>query len=233
MQNKDSMEMNLWSLQCLYDSTATDRPHTYAFVNHLIPLETDKLTTGEMTAATGIISLQRCFRGFNHHRYIPATIFSASFRDIRVVQVWHDREDPDSLHVRRSPIMSFLQGAKANQNDWMTLLCWFMGDQLENTMPHRDSKSGKSELSEVTKHELESNPDINNSGSNSSVSDAPDEVLNDHEDETGSAIQTTPTVERNTSRAMGWILSVRHKLLAYGRFLLGTGRTRTPTREGK
>lgn len=155
MQYQDSKDLNLWSLQSIYESVATDRPHAHAFVNHVIPLENDKLTTGEMAAATGIISSQRCFRRFNHHRYVPATISSASFRDIRVVQVWHGRENPNSLHVRRSPIMNFIQGAKANEDDWITFLCWFMGDQLEHTMPNHDSKSGKSEAGKVTQYELE------------------------------------------------------------------------------
>jgi hypothetical protein len=129
-----------------------------------------------------------------------------------------------------------MQGAKVNQDDWITLLCWFMGDQLENTMPDHDTKSGKDEPSEVTQHELESNlsngnPDIDNSGSNSSVGNAPDEALNEHQDETGSAIQITPAVEQSPRRVMKWISGMRLKLLAYGRSV--TGRTRTPTREGK
>ncbi|KAK3295338.1 uncharacterized protein B0H64DRAFT_301272, partial [Chaetomium fimeti] len=139
IQDTDSKDMDPWSLQRIFESTVPDRPHTHAFVNHVIQLENDKLTTGEMAAATGIISSQRCFRGFNHHRYIPATIFSASFRDFRIVQVWHDRESPNALHVRRSPILDFMQGKEAKRDDWVTLLCWFMGEQLETTMPSQVS----------------------------------------------------------------------------------------------
>jgi hypothetical protein len=94
-----------------------------------------------MAVATGIIACRRCFQGFNDHRYIPVTIFSVSFRSLRVLQVWHDWEDPNLTHVRRSPIMDFMQGEKANLEAWITLLCWMMGDQLDDTLGAQVNKS--------------------------------------------------------------------------------------------
>ena len=144
LQTKDSKDYRLWWLDSILGSRKTHRPHAHAFLNHVIPLREDKLTTGEMAVATGIISCRRCFQGFNDHRYIHVTIFSASFRNLRVIQVWHDREDPSALHVRCSPIMDFMQGEKAKREDWFTLLCWMMGDQLDLMMSSQTSEMTKS-----------------------------------------------------------------------------------------
>ncbi|KAH6838510.1 hypothetical protein B0I37DRAFT_240005 [Chaetomium sp. MPI-CAGE-AT-0009] len=120
----------------IFESIATDRPHAHALLHHGILLHDDNLTTSEMATATGIISSRCCVQGFHHHhQYIPVTIFSASFRDFRIVQVWHDREDPNSLHVRRSPTVDFVQGEETKRDDWIAFCCWFMGEQLDNTMP--------------------------------------------------------------------------------------------------
>ncbi len=142
----DSTDYRLWWPDGILGSSKTHRPHVHAFLNHVIPLREDKLTAGEMAVATVIISCRRCFQGFNDHRYVHATIFSASFRSLRVIQVWHDREDPNVLHVRRSPIMDFMQGEKAKWEDWITLLCWMMGDQLD---PHDEQPDQPNDIEPV------------------------------------------------------------------------------------
>ncbi|KAK4032037.1 hypothetical protein C8A01DRAFT_41531 [Parachaetomium inaequale] len=141
MEFMDSEDFRLWWLGAILGSDNDRRPHAHALLTHVNPLHDDKLTTGEMAVATGIIASRRCFQGFNDHRYTPVTIFSASFRSLRVLQVWHDREDPNSLHVRRSPIKDFMQGENANLEAWITLLCWVMGDQLDDTRGGQVSKT--------------------------------------------------------------------------------------------
>jgi hypothetical protein len=107
------------------------KPYVSAFLTDGSPLRDGVLTTGEIAVATGLITLRRCHQGFNGHRYIPVTIFSASDRQIRVVQAYHDRQEPRALRVRRSRIMEFWNGAKGNWDDWITILCWMMGDLAE------------------------------------------------------------------------------------------------------
>lgn len=172
----DSESSYLWSIESIFESRYSFRPHVHALLYHAAPLRDDKLTTGEMAIATGIISSRRCFKGFHNHRYIPVTIFSASFRDMRIVQVWHDRDDPNTLHVRRSPIVDFTEGEEYKWVEWVAFCHWFMGDQLEDTMPDYD-------------------PD------DPYVSGYGDETRSDNGDETGSGNgdETGSDIQNNTS----------------------------------
>ena len=199
IQEADSEDSRLWVLDAIVGSVETHRPHAQAFLNHGIPLVEDKLTTGEMTVATGIISNRRCFQGYNDHRYIHATIFSASFRDVRVIQVWHDREEPSVLHVRRSPIMNFMEGEKAKRDDWVTLLCWMMGDQLD-PMSNQASGMGKSQEKQPSSgqpatnqlgsnHSDSSHSDNGHSDSNPTDSNESDGSFYDHAEDTPCANQ--------------------------------------------
>ncbi|KAH6839533.1 hypothetical protein B0I37DRAFT_358117 [Chaetomium sp. MPI-CAGE-AT-0009] len=187
LQTKDSKDYRLWWLDSILGSRNPHRPHAHAFLNHVIPLREDRLTTGEVAVATGIISFRRCFQGFNDHRYIHATIFSASFRHLRVIQVWHDREDPTALHVRRSPILDFIQGEKAKREDWITLLCWMMGDQLDPAMSSQTSEITKTQPKEAASPRTDiDQPDSNHSESSHSDTSHSDSAYSDSNESDGS-----------------------------------------------
>ena len=62
LQTKDSKDYRLWWLDGMLGFRKYHRPHAHAFLIHVIPLREDKLTTGEMAVATGIISCRRCFQ---------------------------------------------------------------------------------------------------------------------------------------------------------------------------
>ena len=120
-----------WSARRFMVQKDKSSPDIRVFITDGSPLRDEALTTGEVAVATGLITLRRCLHGFNAHRYIPITIFSASDRRIRIVQIYHDRETPQVLYVRKSRIMEFWDGQEANRKDWTTLLCWMMGDVVK------------------------------------------------------------------------------------------------------
>lgn len=105
-----------------------------AFIIDPDPMFPDRLTTAEACTAFGLLSHSRVRDGYNSHRYIPVTIFSGSGRQMRILQCWHDKENPMNLQVRRSPIMDFQQGMEANWKDWIMILCWITGEAVGDTM---------------------------------------------------------------------------------------------------
>jgi hypothetical protein len=129
----------------------------------ITPLQEDTLNTGEMAVAAGWIAARRWYHKMNNHRYIPITLFSAWGRKLRILQVWHDKKEPRALHVRRSPIMDFEEGEEAKRADWITVLCWMMGqpvgemveDQAGETAQPVDDDAGESgkPMDEVGKKE--------------------------------------------------------------------------------
>ncbi|KAJ5579853.1 uncharacterized protein N7459_005838 [Penicillium hispanicum] len=110
------------------------KPHINAFITDGEPLLPDRLTTGEISIAFGLITQRRWQDGYNAHRYIPINIFSASDRQIRVLQIWHDKQNPKALQVRRTPIMEFPDGMRENWRDWISILCWIAGKPVGETL---------------------------------------------------------------------------------------------------
>ena len=121
---------NEWSLYGSLLPRDKSKPHILASVTEGARMDENATTRGEVAIASGIISLQRCYFGYGSYRYVPVTMLSASDRQVRVVQAWHDRMEPEVLHMRRSPILEFWDGAMANREDWITLLCWLMADPV-------------------------------------------------------------------------------------------------------
>lgn len=109
-------------------------PHINAFITDGDPLLPDRLTTGEISVAFGLITQRRWQDGYNGHRYIPVNIFSASERQLRVLQTWHDRENPKALQVRKTRIMEFSDGMRENWEEWISILCWIAGRPVGETM---------------------------------------------------------------------------------------------------
>lgn len=114
------------------------KPHMNAFITDGEPLLSDHLSTGEASVAFGLITQRRWQDGYNSHRYIPINISSASDRQIRVLQIWHNKQNPKTLQVRRTPITEFWGGMRGNWRDWITLLCWMagkpVGEKKDTTM---------------------------------------------------------------------------------------------------
>lgn len=61
-------------------------------------------------------------------------IFSASDRQIRVLQIWHDKQNPKAVQVRRTPIIEFPGGMRENWKDWISILCWIAGKPVGETV---------------------------------------------------------------------------------------------------
>ncbi|KAJ5183998.1 hypothetical protein N7492_001614 [Penicillium capsulatum] len=113
-------------------SEDASKPHTRAFLTDSVPLCPD-LLTGEVSVAFGLAKRRRLQNEYKSHRYIPATIFSASDRQLRIIQSWHDKQDPKVLHIRRSPILDFRDGSRGNWKDWIAALCWVAGKPVGDT----------------------------------------------------------------------------------------------------
>lgn len=60
-------------------------------------------------------------------------MFSMSGFSIRVLQMWHDKQNPKALQVRSSPIMDFEGGVENNMDDWINILCWMAGEPVGDT----------------------------------------------------------------------------------------------------
>lgn len=123
-----------WLLEKIFVPVDKTKPHIQALVTDSTNLLPGRLSTAEMAVAAGLIAIRRCYHGFNGHRYIPITIFSACDARIRVVQIWHDRQQPRALHIRQSRIMEFWKGPSENWQDWVTVLRWMMGSPVGQTM---------------------------------------------------------------------------------------------------
>lgn len=109
-------------------------PHLNAFIIDPEPMLPDRLTTGEICTAFSMIAKSRLEDGYNSCRYIPLIIFSVSNRDLRILQCWHDKDNPRNLQIRKSPIMNFKEGMKKNWKDWVTVICWIAAKPLGDTM---------------------------------------------------------------------------------------------------
>lgn len=175
-----------WYVDTIRDPSDPTKPHAQVSMHGVVPLQDDKLTMGEMAVATGLIGIRRYFQKRNDHRYIPITILSASCRQLRILQVWHDKENPLAIHVRRSPIVDFSEGAEANRKDWVTFVCWLMGKPVGEALsgqaagmvsrPLDAASSGESESSRSESHGSDGDhSDNNNDGSDSggSLCDSP------------------------------------------------------------
>ncbi|CAI7583448.1 unnamed protein product [Penicillium glandicola] len=125
-----------WKLTGWVNAKDTSRPHINAFIVDSQPHRVGRLNTGEVSIAYGLISNRRIYDGYNDHRYIPVTIVSASDFQVRILQIWHDKQNPRALQVRSSRIMDFKDGVQSNLDDWVTILCWMAGE------PIGDTKSG-------------------------------------------------------------------------------------------
>ncbi|SPQ23003.1 3e390b3b-aa50-429f-9cfd-881758ab1caf [Thermothielavioides terrestris] len=125
-------DYRLWLLHSVIEPADSSTPHVQVLLQSKVPLQDDTLTTGEMIIATAVLATRRYFEGktYNHHRYVPATIFSACCRQLRLLQVWHDKEQPLAVHVRQSRIFDFTEGYEANYKDWITFVCWLMGSPI-------------------------------------------------------------------------------------------------------
>ncbi|KAJ5186523.1 P-loop containing nucleoside triphosphate hydrolase protein [Penicillium cf. viridicatum] len=52
---------------------------------------------------------------------------------LRILQMWHDKQNPKALQVRSSPIMDFKDGLENNLDNWVTMLCWVAGKPVGDT----------------------------------------------------------------------------------------------------
>ncbi|KAG7291140.1 hypothetical protein NEMBOFW57_001151 [Staphylotrichum longicolle] len=163
------------------------KPHIQVLLHGMVPLQEDTLTVGEMAVATGMIAIRRYFEKFNHHRYIPITIFSAACRQLRIVQVWHDKDKPLAINVRRSRIVDFAEGWEANRKDWIDILCWLVGKPVgEMAKSHEEeATSNQQDIEQASSsHSDSSDPGASHSDSNHSDSDDSENSIRDHTEKT-------------------------------------------------
>jgi hypothetical protein len=91
--------------------------------------------------------------------------------------------------------MDFMQGEKAKREDWITLLCWMMGDQLDLTMSSQTCEMTKSQPKEAasrrtdidqpdSSHPESSHSDTSHSDSTHSDSNESDGSVCDHAEDT-------------------------------------------------
>ncbi|KAJ5459044.1 hypothetical protein N7530_010988, partial [Penicillium desertorum] len=135
-----------WYLEGWTIAKDTSQPHINAFVSDSQPHRVGRLNSGEVSLAYGLIAKRRLQEGYNDHRYIPITMFSMSNFTVRILQIWHDKQNPKALQVRSSRIMDFKDGMQNNLDDWITILCWMTGE------PVGDTKSG-TQVVKVIEHE--------------------------------------------------------------------------------
>ncbi|OQE37727.1 hypothetical protein PENCOP_c009G08080 [Penicillium coprophilum] len=115
----------------------TDQPHINAFIADPQPHRLNQLNMSEVSIAYGLIAKRRLEDGYNDHQYIFIAVFSVSDFEVRIHQIWHDKQDPEALQICSSPIMGFKGGLQNNLDDWITILCWIAGE------PVGDPKTGK------------------------------------------------------------------------------------------
>lgn len=174
-------DLRRWLVHSTMETREGVKPHIQVLMHGMIPLQEDTLTVGEMAVATGMIAIRRYFEKFNHHRYIPITIFSAACRQLRIVQVWHDMEKPLAINVRRSRIIDFTEGWEANRKDWIDILCWLVGKpvgemvegQVGEAKSHEEeATSNQQDIEQASSsHSDSSDPGASHSDSNHSDSD--------------------------------------------------------------
>ncbi|KAJ5951342.1 uncharacterized protein N7479_009755 [Penicillium vulpinum] len=122
-----------WNITSWANAKDTSQPHITAFMVDSQPFRANRFNSGEISIAYGLIAKRRIEDGYNDHRYIPIIIISASGFQARILQIWHDKQNPEALQVRSSPIMDFNGGVQNNLDDWVTLLCWIAGDPVGDT----------------------------------------------------------------------------------------------------
>ena len=83
--------------------------------------------------------------------------------------------------------MDFMQGEKAKREDWFTLLCWMMGDQLDPTMSSQTSEMTKSHSKEAASRRMDiDQPDSNHLESSHSDTSHSDSTRSDSNESDGS-----------------------------------------------
>ncbi|CAI7669572.1 unnamed protein product [Penicillium discolor] len=122
-----------WKLEGWTNAKNISQPHINAYIGDSQPLRVDRLNSGEVSLSYGLIAKRRIQDGYNDHRYIPITVFSMSDFQVRILQIWHDKQNPKALQVRSSPIMDFKDGVQNNLDDWVTILCWMVGKPVGDT----------------------------------------------------------------------------------------------------
>ncbi|OQE12895.1 hypothetical protein PENFLA_c060G09451 [Penicillium flavigenum] len=122
-----------WYLEGWTIAKDTSQPHINAFVSDSQPHRVGRLNSGEVSLAYGLIAKRRLQEGYNDHRYIPITMFSMSNFTARILQIWHDKQNPKALQVRSSRIMDFKDGIQNNLDDWITILCRMTGEPVGDT----------------------------------------------------------------------------------------------------
>ncbi|KAJ6190207.1 hypothetical protein N7519_000228 [Penicillium mononematosum] len=122
-----------WYLEGWTTAKDTSQPHINAFVADSQPHRVGRLNSGEVSLAYGLIAKRRLQEGYNDHRYIPITMFSVSDFTVRILQIWHDKQNPKALQIRSSRIMDFKDGVQNNLDDWVTILCWMTGEPVGDT----------------------------------------------------------------------------------------------------
>ncbi|KOS44031.1 hypothetical protein ACN38_g5108 [Penicillium nordicum] len=123
-----------WRLVGCTSAKDESQPHINAFIADSQAHRVGRLNSGEVALAYGLVAQRRIIDGYNDHRYIPITIISASDFQIRVLQMWHDKQNPRALQVRSSPIMDFKDGGLENNLDnWVSILCWVAGTPVGDT----------------------------------------------------------------------------------------------------
>ncbi|CRL19819.1 unnamed protein product [Penicillium camemberti] len=122
-----------WKLEGWTNAKDISQPHINAYIHDSQRLRVGRLTSGEVSLSYGLIAKRRIQDGYNDHRYIPITVFSMSDFQVRILQIWHDKQNPKALQVRSSPIMDFKDGVQNNLDDWVTILCWMAGKPVGDT----------------------------------------------------------------------------------------------------
>ncbi|CDM30124.1 hypothetical protein DTO012A8_10022 [Penicillium roqueforti] len=122
-----------WKLAGWTNAKKASQPHINAFIVDSQPHLIDRLNSGEVSVSYGLIAKRRLEDGYNDHRYIPITVFSVSDFQVRILQIWHDKQNPKALQIRSSRIMDFKDGIQNNLDDWVTILCWIAGESVGDT----------------------------------------------------------------------------------------------------
>ncbi|QLI66160.1 lysine methyltransferase 4 [Metarhizium brunneum] len=105
-----------------------DKPHVMAFLADGALIREDVLSTSELTCITYLVADGAL--KYKHHRFIPATLMSASLRTVRIVQGVLDCQK-GTLEIRKSQPVTFSDSRIANWDKWLTLLGWMIGNPAD------------------------------------------------------------------------------------------------------
>ncbi|KAH9995005.1 hypothetical protein F4779DRAFT_607831 [Xylariaceae sp. FL0662B] len=130
-------ETSFWCVDSMLERDESDdppKPHITCFLADRAPLKDMVLSMSEFKAIRNITAgcLKGGYTNTRQHKIIPITFVTGAGYDFRITQAYMDG-DKERIFIRMTPIINFTKGEKEMEKEFISTLCWLVGEPVGTT----------------------------------------------------------------------------------------------------